>query len=177
MRQLEFPVEAPDPEVLVRTPPHPQSLHVEPVTLAQANALVAAWHRHHRPVRGHRFSLGVFDSGPEHMCHGAAIVSRPVSGGKDQYQVAEITRLVTDGTYNACSMLYGACARAAKAMGFRHIQTYILLDEPGTSLKASGWVMDGLSFPVGWNNGNRPRAEVPDGGRRKQRWKRELNVY
>lgn len=36
-------------------------------------------------------------------------------------------------------MLYSACARIAKDMGFEKIQTYILESEHGTSLKASGW--------------------------------------
>jgi hypothetical protein len=151
-------------------------LHIEPVTLREANALVEQWHRHHKPSRGQRFALGVFDD--EGVPHGAAIVGRPVSGGKDQMKVAEVSRLVTDGTFNACSMLYAACARASRAMGFRWIQTYILQSEPGTSLKASGWLYDGLSCEIGWNNGNRPRdLAVPDKGRRKQRWKLMLNTY
>lgn len=58
-------------------------------------------------------------------------------------EVLEVTRLCTDGTPNACSMLYAACARAAQAMGFYKIQTYILDTEPGTSLKAAGWEDEG----------------------------------
>lgn len=34
-------------------------LRIFPATLKQANELVAAWHRHHKPARGHRFSIGV----------------------------------------------------------------------------------------------------------------------
>ena len=70
---------------------------------------------------------------------GAAIVGRPVAREVDQYSVAEVTRLVTDGTPHACSIQYAACARAAKALGYERIQTYILNSEPGTSLIASGW--------------------------------------
>jgi hypothetical protein len=40
-------------------------------------------------------------------------------------------------------MLYSACARAAKALGYGRIITYILESESGTSLRASGWVMTG----------------------------------
>ena len=147
-------------------------MRIEPLTLAEANSLVGLWHRHHKPATGHRFSIGVLDG---HGWHGAAIVGRPVSGGPQQHRVAEVTRLVTDGSPNACSMLYAACARAAKAMGYLWIQTYILADEPGTSLKASGWAFDGLSAPLGWDNGNRPRNAVPGGGGRKQRWRLHLN--
>ena len=48
-----------------------------PIELATANTLVAMWHRHHQPVVGHRFSLGVIDE--EGTLHGACIVGRPVA--------------------------------------------------------------------------------------------------
>lgn len=47
---------------------------------------------------------------------------------------------MTDGTPNACSMLYGACRRAWRAIGGRRIVTYILASESGSSLRAAGWV-------------------------------------
>jgi hypothetical protein len=31
-------------------------LRIVPVELAQANRVVALWHRHHKPVQGHRFN-------------------------------------------------------------------------------------------------------------------------
>lgn len=52
-------------------------LHVVPLELAEANRLVAQWHRHHQPSQGHRFSLGVMDN--DGTLHGAAIVGRPVA--------------------------------------------------------------------------------------------------
>jgi hypothetical protein len=111
-------------------------LTVRPLTLAQANALVAQLHRHHKPVAGHRFSIDAF-AGDRLV--GAAIVGRPVAREVPQYDIAEVTRLVTDGTQNACSLLLGAAGRAARAMGFAAIQTYTLAGERGTSLKAAGW--------------------------------------
>lgn len=38
------------------------ALRLVPVSLAQANEHVAAWHRHNRPVVGHKFSVGVCDN-------------------------------------------------------------------------------------------------------------------
>jgi len=84
------------------------------------------------------------------------VVGRPV-GGANQDLWVEVTRCCTDETRNACSFLYGAAARAAKALGFIRIQTYILAAEDGASLKASGWVFDRLSHPVGWHHDG-PRA-------------------
>jgi len=67
------------------------------------------------------------------------IVGRPVARHRDDGFTAEVTRLCTDGTKNACSKLYAAAWRAARAMGYRQIGTYILESEEGTSLKTAGW--------------------------------------
>ncbi len=147
-------------------------MRVRPLTLKQLNDYVEAHHRHHKRVQGHRFSLGVLDA--DGRLVGACSVGRPVSRELNAYYVAEVTRLVTDGTPNACSILYAAAARAAKAMGFDFIQTYILHDEPGTSLKASGWVFDGVTAGGDWNhskkNAGTRRTDQPMTP--KQRWRK-----
>ena len=56
----------------------------------------------------------------------------------------KVNRLCTDGTRNACSMLYGACIRVAKAMGYKKVITYTLESENGASLKASNFIYDGI---------------------------------
>jgi hypothetical protein len=111
--------------------------------------MVQRFHRHHKPVVGHRFSIGCEDENME--VHGMAIVGRPVARAVDQNRVAEVTRLVTDGTPHVCSKLYAACARAAEAMGYEKIQTAILESEPGTSLKAAGWHLDHIIKGRDWN--------------------------
>ena len=148
------------------------SLHVRPLTLKQANELVKKLHRHHKPAVGHRFSLAAFQ---DKNLVGACIVGRPVGRMVPQYEVCEVVRLVTDGTKNACSLLYGASARAAKAMGFTYIQTYILESEPGTSLKAAGWNCDGIvrKDGKGWNN--RAGRDMMQPTEAKVRWRKELN--
>lgn len=128
-------------------------LKLTPLTLKQANELVANWHRHHKPVVGHRFSIGVSVNG---SYVGAAITGRPVGRETAQYTVAEVTRLVTDGTPHACSKLYSASARAAQAMGYERIQTFILESETGTSLKAAGWYrIKSNGVKCDCNNGSR----------------------
>jgi len=149
-------------------------LHIRPLTLSQANELVAIWHRHHKKVVGHRFSIGVYDE--LGVCHGAAIVGRPVARMTEQYSTAEVTRLVTDGTPNACSCLYSACARTAQSMGFLRIQTFILESEPGTSLKATGWTMGHTtSGGDGWQSREGRRKDQPTDP--KVLWSRNLNVW
>lgn len=137
------------------------SLAIKPLTLKQANAIVEKWHRHHKPVVGCRFCIGVYDN--KDRLVGAAIVGRPISRGWDHYLDCEVIRLVTNGEKNACSCLYGACARIAKEMGFNQIITYILDTESGISLKASGWICDGVvrKNGVGWNNRKGRRTDQP----------------
>jgi hypothetical protein len=95
-------------------------LWIVPLTLAVANAFVEVHHRHHGRLLGHRFSLGVVD---ELALRGVAIVGRPVARLLDDGLSVEVTRLCTDGTPNAASALYGGARRAARAMGFRRIDT------------------------------------------------------
>ena len=111
-------------------------LLIRPITLRIANKFVAENHRHHRPVIGHKFSIGCFLASD---LVGVAIVGRPVSRKLDDELTAEVTRLCTNGTKMAASKLYAACWRIAKEMGYTKIITYILESETGISLKASGW--------------------------------------
>ena len=86
----------------------------------------------------------------------------------------EVTRLATDGSPNACSFLYGAAARAAVALGYDKIQTYILDSEPGTSLLAAGWVSEGEAGGGQWKHtdGKARRTDQPNG--KNQRWAKVL---
>jgi len=126
------------------------------VELAEANAFVAAHHRHHKAVVGHKFSLGAVLDGE---LVGVVIVGRPVSRMRDDGQTLEVTRLCTTGARNACSFLYGAAARAAFALGYRKIGTYILKSEDGASLRASGWRLIGERGGGSWNVPSRPRTD------------------
>lgn len=145
-------------------------LEAKPCTLRQANDLVDDLHRHHDPVTGHRFSVSAWAG---NKLVGVAIVGRPVGPNVPQYSVAEVTRLVTDGTRNACSFLYARCARADEAIGFDWIQTYTLQSEPGTSLRACGWICDGVvrKDGKGWTNrpGRKDKNTEP-----KVRWRKVL---
>lgn len=129
---------------------------VERLELAEANAFVEQHHRHHKPVIGHVFSIGASHEG---RIVGIAIIGRPVARMRDDGVTAEVTRLATDGTKNACSFLYGASARAAFALGFKRIGTYILAAEPGTSLAAAGWRMIGETPGRSWSVPSRPRVD------------------
>jgi hypothetical protein len=148
--------------------PAPARLRLIHVELAEANAFVDALHRHHKRVVGHKFSIGALDTTQEgHFADGklvgVAIVGRPVARCRDDGVTLEVTRLCTDGTRNACSFLYGACARAAFALGYERIGTYTLQEEGGASLRASGWRLIGERSGGNWKNrGGRAIESTPN---------------
>lgn len=129
-------------------------LEIRPIKLRDANAYVRENHRHNIPTNGHKYSIACYDG--DRLC-GVAIAGQPVSRMMDDGLTIEIRRVCTDGTYNACSILYGACARCAKAMGYKRVITYTLKSEPGTSLKASGFIIDGETRNENWNRPGRQR--------------------
>ena len=132
-------------------------LQIVPCELSDANAFVQQHHRHHGRVVGHRFSIGLTDVSGE--LRGVAIIGRPVARRLDDGWTLEVTRLATDGCPHACSMLYAAAWRAARAMGYRKLLTYILATEPGTSLKAAGWTLVGSTPGRSWSVPSRPRID------------------
>jgi len=131
-------------------------LEAIPTTIKAANAYIQEHHRHHGKVPGGLFAVGC---GSEGMLCGVAIVGRPVARMLDDGWTCEVTRLCTDGTFNACSFLYSRAWLAARAIGYRRIITYILSSEPGTSLKAAGWRCFGEAGGGSWNRATRPRTD------------------
>ena len=142
-----------------------------PVSLAQANEFVRQHHRHHKPVAGHKFSIGCAEN--ERLC-AVAIVGRPVSRYLDDGFTLEVNRLCSDGTKNACSILYAAAARAARAMGYRKIITYTLDTESGASLRAAGWTNAGLAGGKAWTGSRRPAQSLYP-AQMKYRYEKRLN--
>jgi hypothetical protein len=131
---------------------------IRPLDLKTANMYVMQNHRHNGKVTVHRFSLGCYDD--DRLC-GVAIVGNPVARRLCDGLTVEVHRCCTDGTKNACSILYGRCARVAKEMGFERIITYILQSESGVTMKASGWVVEEENAgggQKGWNVPSRPRV-------------------
>ncbi len=132
-------------------------LHTVSVSFADACQFVAAWHRHHEPPVGHKFSLGVATE--DGVLRGVAIIGRPVARYLDDGRTLEVNRTATDGTPNANSKLYGEAWNAAKALGYSRLITYTQAGETGASLRGAGWrtVAERKARP-GWNRPSRPRT-------------------
>ena len=135
------------------------SLRLVPVSWDQARDFNRMWHRHHkRPPPGHKFCTGVATDAD--VLVGVAIIGRPVSREYQDGLTLEVNRTVTDGHPNANSMLYGAAARGAFAMGYRRLITYTQGDESGASLRAAGWrVVAERPARRGWDTRSRPRED------------------
>jgi hypothetical protein len=146
-------------------------MKIIPLSLKSANAYVMANHRHHKSVVGHKFSVGLKSDGE---LVGVAICGRPVARHSDNGLTLEVARLCTNGIPNGCSKLYGAAARIAKEMGYDKVQTYILDIESGTSLKASGWIMESKTQGGDWVRSDGSERNNDHPLNKKQRWVKYL---
>lgn len=145
-------------------------LELQPLDLNEAYAFVEQYHRHHRRPVGGKFAIGVHNG---EKVVGVAVAGRPVAIGNSDGWTLEVTRLATDGSRNACSILYAACWRAARAMGYRRLITYTLPEEGGASLRATGFKLIGLAGGGTWNRPHIGRYRV-DKHPTQQKFKWEL---
>lgn len=125
-----------------------------PIGWREAKAFVESTHRHHFSPQGWKFGLGAEHDGK--LC-GIVMVGRPVSRMLDDGRTAEVIRLATDGTKNACSFLYSRARRASLELGYSRVITYILESESGTSLRASGWSFVSVAGGGSWSRPSRSR--------------------
>ena len=131
-------------------------LTLTPINLKTANAFVQQYHRHHKPTRGHKFSIGVSENG---ALVGVAICGRPVARRLDDGYTLEVNCLCTDGTPNA-----------ARAMGYNKVITYILDTENGASLRAAGYTCEGRAGGLEWNGAKAPKQADQYPRQMKTRW-------
>lgn len=129
---------------------------MQPITFAEARVFIEEHHRHHGTPVSHKFSIAANDG---QKVVGVVVVGRPVARHYDDGYTLEVARCCTDGTKNACSLLYGAAWRAAKALGYRRIVTYTLISEDGASLRAAGWTVLHKTQGGTWNREGRPRVD------------------
>ena len=146
-------------------------LTLVPCTVAQANAYVAAKHRHHQPVTCSRFALAVADESG--LIRGVTIVGLPVARAycpPREHYTAEVRRVATDGCKNACSLLYAASWRAARNIGYKRLITYTLTTESGASLRAAGWRRITRCKARSWDTPSRRREHHQTEHVAKWRW-------
>lgn len=148
-------------------------MQLKPITQKEARAFVDKHHRHHKAPRGDVFRIALQETD---QIVGVIMVGQPVSRMLQDGYTLEVNRTcVLDGYKNACSILLGAAARAAKALGYHRIITYTLCIEPGTSLRAAGFIPEHKVKKQLWNRPSREREQVSlFQDMDKQRWIRIL---
>jgi hypothetical protein len=148
-------------------------LELVPVKRDTARAFVRDHHRHSRPPIGDVIRTGLADDG---VLVAVAMAGRPVARCFDDGTTLEVLRVCTLGHDNACSRLYGALARAAKALGYRRLITYTLVTEPGSSLRAVGFVVDNVRArpPAEWRTRHQHLGDLPIERIERVRWVRAL---
>lgn len=144
---------------------------IAPCTVKAALKLVHAWHRHFPELQGGLFAARVVDA--DGICLGVAVAGNPSRVWQESGKIV-ISRVATTGAENACSMLYGALCRAAKALGYREAWTYTLPEEPGTSLRTAGFMDMGLTDGGEWDRPSRTRKAAAR-SEPKRRWLRPLS--
>lgn len=144
-------------------------MNLRPIPIKRALSFCATTHRRLPALQGAMWAVALYDDAAALI--GVAIVGRPARLLQtEDYRTLSVLRVaVVEGHKNGCSMLYGACSRAARAMGAADLITYTHLDEPGTSLRASGWIDGGLTSGGEHSRAKRPRAPAKDAGP-KRRW-------
>ena len=142
------------------------ALEIRPCHIREAKEYIKQHHRHSIPPVGGKFAIACYIDGK--LC-GVAVCGRPVARHSDDGRTLEILRCCTDGTPNACSKLYGACSQIGFQMGYARIITYTLESERGASLRASGFLFDGVHGGLHWT-GSRQRSYYVSPPERKRRW-------
>lgn len=148
------------------------ALEIRPCDFQTARSFVGEHHRHNKPPVGHKFSIACYDG--ERLC-GVAMVGRPVGRYFDDGRTLEVNRCCTDGTRNACSILYAHAWRAARALGYKRLVTYTRESEPGASLRAAGFTCDGRAGGTHWT-GERYIQEELVLDEPKVRWRKEAKL-
>lgn len=154
------------------------------ISQSDARAWIRAHHDHNDPPIGDLFRLGASDSSGRIV--GVAIVGRPIARALQDGWTVEILRVAVRrdldpwgtrrGYPGACSFLYAAAWRAARALGYRRAVTYTLDRESGASLRAlAGWHSGPIVPGRGWGDASKSRrrrndpASIAD----KRRWTAE----
>lgn len=143
-------------------------MRLRPIPVKRALLFNAATHRRLPALQGGMWAVAIEDA---EMLLGVAIVGRPTARMLDDGKRLQVLRCaVIEGVYNGCSMLYGACSRAARAMNATDLFTYIHDDETGVSLRASGWIEDAEFESNGgeWSRPSRKRSKTVEPGAKRR---------
>jgi hypothetical protein len=85
-------------------------MNIVPLSVKDAEAFLAKHERHYKAPVEAICAIGVAD---DEGLHGAAVL------GRRDNETAELAHIYVDGASQGYSLLYGACWRALKALGYK----------------------------------------------------------
>ena len=138
------------------------SLVHEPVNLKKAQEFVGKHHRHSKPLKRHKFSIGCYSNmSSTSFCDEFIFTEKPLLGivtvdncssaWSKQPKFIEIRRLCVaeknsfladHSKLNIISFLYSKALSAVFSMGYKVCVTYTRPEESGSSLMASGFMLN-----------------------------------
>ena len=109
-----------------------------PVTLRQANAFLERRHGHSPPARRYKFSVGAAAGG---RLVGVATAGLPETARHDDGETIEVRQVcVREGAPRTTrALLYGACWRAARALGYRRGIAHVHRGETDRAFRTAGF--------------------------------------
>ena len=115
-----------------------------PIKWQESQAFVAKHHRHSKPLKRHKFSIGMYDYSTRNWdLIGVVTVDNCSSAWSKLYDHAEIRRLcVLPDKPNLASKLLRLATDACVSMGMQKIVSYTRLHESGSTQKAVGYFCD-----------------------------------
>lgn len=116
----------------------------KPIKWQVSQAFIAKHHRHSKPLKRHKFSIGMYDySTRDISLIGVVTVDNCSSTWSKLYDHAEIRRLcVLPDIPNLASKLLRLATNACVSMGMQKIVSYTRMHESGSSLQAVGYYLD-----------------------------------
>lgn len=152
------------------------AIEFEEVTFREACAFIDRYHEHCDAPTGWKFGRRMLNGMTP---IGVITVGRPVSRLIDaRGDTLEVNRLCLDRSipdglrWNACSQAYAMAAKETERRGYGRIMTYIRSDEPGTSLRACGWMPVATTKAADWSRKRRLRE--PGNPCDRIRWEKAL---
>jgi hypothetical protein len=133
-------------------------MQLRPTSVKAAMAVVRDWYRHLDAPQGAKFAVSAWKGD---RCVGVALVGLPIARKANNGWTAEVIRVASDGTRNACSFLYARAKRATQALGCRRVLTKTLPYESGASLRAVAAKELGIARAQQWDRANRRRRRRP----------------
>lgn len=139
----------------------------QPVKLSAAASFVAKHHRHSKPLKRHKFSIGAWEmegaaqyeaqEGHTDFMLGVVTVDNCSSGGwSKMHNFVELRRVCIhkDAPKNTASFLISRARDACFAMGYDYVVTYTRPTESGSSLAACGFLLVSVS-QINFDNSGR----------------------